>query len=355
MLPTSLKRLFCVTCCIFAFLYAATASDTWHVPGTPAVIAQDFPFNNGKVHLAGKLYLPATGDHLPAVVALHSALVPNRDAALYRHLYEGLPAMGIAVLLYDRRGSGGSSGSLKDSDYDALASDAVAGQHALSAVSRIDPRRIGFWGLSQGGWLALLAASSSPDAAFAVVVSAPLVTPEKQMQFATANLLTVRGYSQSAVMSMLTARKAWADYMHGTASRAAAAAALRQVETQPWFELAFLPKADELPAEHDDNSWRREMDNDPVVAVRKISAPLLFLYGGADPWVPVAQSVDQLRALADQRPKIAYAVVPDASHEMMLRTQEKMDFDAKSLSEGFPQAPEYFMVLASWLSRVLKP
>ena len=298
--------------------------------------------------------MPATGDHLPAVVALHSALVATRDAALYRHLREGLTAMGIAVLLYDRRGSGGSSGSLKDSDYETLASDAVAGQHALAAVSRIDPKKIGFWGLSQGGWLALLAASSSPDAAFAVVVSAPLVTPEKQMQFATANLLTVRGYSQPAVKRMLAARKAWADYMHGTASRAAAASALRQVETQPWFKLAFLPKASELPGEQEDNSWRREMDTDPVVAVRKISVPLLFLYGGADPWVPVAESVDQLRILATERPEITYAIVPGASHEMMFRTQEKMEFDAKSLSEGYPQAPEYFVVLASWLSRVVK-
>lgn len=349
----SAKRFLRVGRCLFAFLCVASASDTWHVPGTPAVITQDFPFDNGKVHLAGTLYLPATGDHLPAVVALHSALVDSRDAALYRHLREGLPAMGIAVLLYDRRGSGGSSGSLKGSDYETLASDAVAGQHALAGVSRIDPKRIGFWGLSQGGWLALLAASSSPNAAFAIVVSAPLVTPEKQMQFATANLLAVRGYPQSAVERMLTARKAWADYMHGTGSRDGAASALRQVETEAWFKLAFLPKASELPAKPQDSSWRKEMDIDPVAVVRKISAPLLFLYGGADPWVPVAESVDQLRTLVGERPQIAYAVVPGASHEMMFRTQDKMEFDAKSLSEGYPHAPEYFMLLASWLNQAV--
>lgn len=95
------------------------------------------------------------------------------------------------------------------------------------------------------------------------------------------------------------------------------------------------------------------MDTDPVAAVRKLKLPLLFLYGGADPWVPVAQSVDQLRILADQQPKIAYEVVADAGHEMMFRTQENMDFSAKTMSEAFPQAPQYFMVLASWLGRVV--
>jgi uncharacterized protein len=351
----SLKLLLHVGCCILASLCMASATDAWNVPGSPNVIAQDFPFNNGNVHLAGTLYLPATGDHLPTVVVLHDASVPARDAVLYRHLREGLPAMGIAVLLYDRRGSGGSSGSLQDSDYASLASDAVAGQRALTAISRIDPNKVGFWGLSQGGWLALLAAGSSPYPAFAIVVSAPLVTPERQMQFATSNLLTIRGYSQSAVRDMLAARKAWADYMHGTTTRESAAAALQYAETQPWFQLSFLPKATELPPYRENNSWSRKMDTDPVVAVRKLNVPLLFLYGGADPWVPVAQSVDQVRILADERPKIAYEVVAGAGHEMMFRTQENMDFDAKSMSEAFPQAPQYFMVLASWLGRVVSP
>ncbi|MGA8762695.1 MAG: dienelactone hydrolase family protein [Candidatus Sulfotelmatobacter sp.] len=95
------------------------------------------------------------------------------------------------------------------------------------------------------------------------------------------------------------------------------------------------------------------MDDDPVTAVRKIKAPVLFLYGGSDPWVPVAQSLEQLRILANDHPKIAYAVVPDVGHEMMFRAKDTMEFDAKSLSEAYPQSPEYFMVLGSWLSRVV--
>jgi pimeloyl-ACP methyl ester carboxylesterase len=88
-----------------------------------------------------------------------------RDANLYRHLCEGLPAMGIAVLVYDRRGSGQSSGDLDKADYEALADDAVAGQHSLTKFSRIDPDKIGFWGLSQGGWLVLKERARSPQRA----------------------------------------------------------------------------------------------------------------------------------------------------------------------------------------------
>ena len=173
---------------------SASASSPWHVAGT-GVISQEIQFTNAGANLAGTVYLPSAGNHFPAVVVLHHAGAATRESALYRHLREGLPALGFAVLIYDRRGSGQSSGSLQGVDYETLADDAIAGQHALAKLSRIDPAKIGFWGLSQGGWLAVLAAGRSRDAAFAISVSAPLVTADEQMQFATSNLLTIRGYS----------------------------------------------------------------------------------------------------------------------------------------------------------------
>ncbi len=129
----------------------ASASDSWHVAATPGSISQEIQFSNGNTQLVGTVYLPSRGDHFPAVVVLHSAMAGTREAGLYRHLQEGLPAMGFAVLIYDRRGSGHSTGKLGNSDFETLADDAVAGQQALARLPRIDPNKIGFWGLSQGG------------------------------------------------------------------------------------------------------------------------------------------------------------------------------------------------------------
>src|SRR5215469_16200060 len=148
--------------------------------------------------------------------------------------------MGIAVLIYDRRGTGQSSGS-HDNDLATLADDGIAGQHALSKITRIDPNKIGFWGLSQGRWLAVLAAVRSPKAAFAISVSAPLVSPEEQMQFAMSNLMKIHGFSERDIQQMIETRKAWAGYLRGENSRAAAFDALRNVQTQPWFQMVYLP------------------------------------------------------------------------------------------------------------------
>lgn len=332
----------------------AEASETWHVEGSPRVVAQEIQFRNGEAHLAGTLYLPENGDHLPAVVALHGASDATRKSAIYRHLREGLPAMGFAVLVYDRRGSGDSTGTLNGIDYKTLADDAIAGQSALAKVPRIDAKRIGFWGFSQGGWLAVLAASRSPSTAFAISISAPLVTPEQQMQFATTNLLTVRGYSQENVKQMLETRTAWTDYLKGKGTRETAVNALQKVETQPWFELAFMPKASQLTTDPEHNSWRKEMDEDLIAAVRKVEIPLLFIYGGSDPWIPVAQSMQQLRSLTTQQHNIEYAVVTNANHEMMYLEHDTMAFGEKTMNERAPQAPEYFMVMSSWLCRQSK-
>jgi dipeptidyl aminopeptidase/acylaminoacyl peptidase len=182
----------------------AAAFDAWHVEADPKVAAQEIQFTNSDARLVGTVYLPDKGgEPLPAVVALHGASDATRDAGIFQHLRQGLPAMRVALLIYDRRGSGASSGTLKGVDYGTLADDAIAGQNALAKLQRIDPKKIGFWGFSQGGWLAVLAAERSKNAAFAISVSAPLVTPERQMQFATANLLSVRGYSSEDVKQML--------------------------------------------------------------------------------------------------------------------------------------------------------
>jgi alpha-beta hydrolase superfamily lysophospholipase len=61
-----------------------------------------------------------------------------------------LPAMGVGVFVYDKRGTGASSGVFTH-DIEQLAEDAAA---ALAEARRLSGRRlgrVGFYGTSQGG------------------------------------------------------------------------------------------------------------------------------------------------------------------------------------------------------------
>jgi dipeptidyl aminopeptidase/acylaminoacyl peptidase len=194
----------------------------WSAAPSTTVVRESRTFRSADATLSGTLHLPRGGQTLGAIVVAHSASKPLRDALLYSHLTDMLPSLGIAVLTYDRRGSGQSSGSLRDSDYAALADDALAAVQMLMADSRIDPRRIGIWGLSQGGWLSLLAAARSPDVRFVVSISAPVVTPDVQMMFRSENSLRINGYDDADIAQMRATRQAVDDYMRGTGDRAEA-------------------------------------------------------------------------------------------------------------------------------------
>ncbi len=332
---------------------AARAAQSWGTPGVPATLTQSVLFSNEGATFRGTLYRPEIAGTVPAVVVLHAAEVGRGGAALYDHLREGLPAMGVAVLVFDRRGSGSSTGSLRNVSYETLADDGIAGARAIARLPSIDPKRIGYWGLSQGGWLAVFAAERDPDAAFAISVSAPLVTPEAQMEFAMSNRLRVNGYSDADVAAMLAARKAWTGYLRGDVPRAAAVTALSEIDGKPWFDLMYMPSARDLTTNPATSSWRKQMDDDPLAAVQRVRAPVLFIYGGSDPWIPVATTIERLKVLAKQHSNVEYAIVARADHDMRYVERETMDVSPAALQRDVPGAPAYFMLFSSWLARQL--
>jgi hypothetical protein len=325
----------------------------WHAPATTDVTSQSVIFSDADVTLHGTLFIPRSQHPVPAIVVYHGASEPLANTPYYRHLSEGLPQIGIAVLLFDRRGTGASTGK-PDVAFQTLSDDGVSGANEIRKLPQIDPARVGYWGISQGGWLATLAASHDPRAAFAVAVSAPLVTPEAQMEFAISNQLHVLGRSQADIDAMLDARYKLDGYFNGRNSRDTAVAALARIADRPWFDKMYLPKPDGISKDPSKSSWRSEMDIDSFAAVAQVKVPIFYILGGEDPWIPAAQTVARLRELTPTHPLLQYAVIPRANHLMMEPVQEKMD-DASpaQIAVNVPQSPAYFMLLASWLEKTL--
>jgi pimeloyl-ACP methyl ester carboxylesterase len=322
-------------------------SPAWSAAPTTSVIAVEQKFNNGPITLSGTLYLPVSAEKVPAVVAFHSSASDTRDLALYRHLKEMLPPLGVAVFVYDRRGSGRSGGTPAHGDYEVLADDGIAAERMLAKDPRIDARRIGFWGLSQGGWLSLLAASRFPDTAFVLSVSGPMTTPDVQMNFAVANILRIKGFPPSEIDTAIAARKAVDDFARAELDRATAQKRLDVALGRSWFDLIYL---DRTLSDVSVSSWAQEIRHDPLEWLKRVRAPALILYGADDPWVPVNTSVQALRAQAAQHPNITVAIVAGADHDMSLSTSLEAQIDPAKLSDQAPDSPEYFALMASWLT-----
>jgi pimeloyl-ACP methyl ester carboxylesterase len=250
-----------------------------------------------------------------------------------------LPPAGIATLVFDRRGDGGSSGDASTSSYELFAADIRAWIRFCAADERIDGARIGLWGISQGGWIAPLAAADSPAPAFLVAVSAAGVTPGAQMAFATRALLREAGYGDDAVAQMLTVRRAMDELSHGRMALSDAQALLDSAIDEPWFELAFVPRDASLI----DASWAQEMEFDIRPALRTLKIPVLLFYGEHDRWIPVAESADVWRSALGVNADLTVVSLPGTGHAATFAT------DPSDWLEQGPVSPDYESSLLAWL------
>lgn len=326
----------------------AQGRQPWSVASDTAVVRRDISFENRGAILSGTLFHPAGKRARATVIVLHGAGVPLRTDPLYRHLTEIMPRLGMAVFLYDRRGSGRStSGGAAPGNFDLLAEDAVAAFEKLRNEPGINPRQIGYWGLSQGGWLTILAAAKEQRAAFAIAVSAPMAAADVQMNFAVSNILRIRGQPQAVIVRAVGARTTVDDYARGRRSRAEAEAAEAGVRTEPWYDQIWLK------GNIDDPEWRQQISTDPLQALEGSKVPTLVVFGQADPWVPVATSLSSLKARAADLPQITTRVIDGADHSMMLGVPSAQQIDTKFAAQAAPNAPAYFALLGAWLQEAL--
>ena len=287
----------------------------------------DVGFSNGDVTLSGTLVLPSTDGPHPAVVFIHGSGRNTRESL--RFFADTFASHGIAGLVYDKRGVGDSTGDFREdliSSFVDLADDAIAGQSVLQERPDIASDRIGFWGFSQGGWLAPLAASRSERTAFVICVGGPGVDGESQMQFAIPNLMRADGFSEEAIVQTLKDRAHLQDLLHEIA-----------VSGEGWEELdaqverikqTGLPLYVGIPeTDHQDISdaidieaWRPERSeaekHNPYAVLTKVTCPVLSIYGECDVSVPVAKSVEVFEAALEEAGNVDYTikVFPKANH-----------------------------------------
>ncbi len=131
-----------------------------------------------KVTLAGTLTIPESPGPFPAVLLLSGSGPNDRDQLIWGHrvflvLADYLTRQGIAVLRYDDRGVGRSTGNYDEGTFEDFKRDALAGVEYLKTLPQINVKKIGLAGHSEGAAIAPLAAAESTDVAFMVLMAAP--------------------------------------------------------------------------------------------------------------------------------------------------------------------------------------
>lgn len=283
-------------------------------------------FTSHETMLAGQLIEPPgpANPHRPLVVMVHGS---EKTAAIGSVYGYALAAQGIGVFVYDKRGTGASEG-IYSQNFELLADDAAA---ALAEARRLAPGRFGragYFGGSQGGWVAPLAATRSPADFVAVgfgLVASPIDEDRDQLlDEARIAGLDDRATDQVRRLSAATARIVGSHFERG---HDALAALRREIGDAPWARTINGEYSGQM-LRMDEADLRRIgralfdnlgliWDYDAVAALRRLRVPLLWVLAGADREAPIAQTRAALLGLARTGQPIDLYLFPDTDHGMV--------------------------------------
>jgi len=206
---------------------------------------------------------------------------------------------GAVVLTHDKPGCGGSPGDWREQTIADRASDSLAALAVLRRHPGVDQDRVGFLGISQGGWVAYLAASLAPqDVAHLVAISGPAVSAAEQERYRIG--CAVDGDEEAL---------AWVDQrtrrLLPGEDPAAIIASQLEFADRPWYALACGDYVAELLP-----FFVGLAGLDPAVVLPEVRCPVFAAFGGADTLVPVRRSIDILNNLLPGDSRHALAVFP---------------------------------------------
>jgi uncharacterized protein len=165
--------------------------------------------------LSGTLTLPKNKSNIPAVILIHGSGPMDRDMGFeghtpYKDLAEYLSNKGIAVLRYDKRGVGKSSGQFIPYDLDNFRNDGIAGVEYLKTIKEIDKSSIGAIGISEGGLVVQKMAFSCSDIRFIVLLGSPGIWGKEFFYAYQLAVTKAAGFNQNDINEMTTAfNKLW--------------------------------------------------------------------------------------------------------------------------------------------------
>lgn len=306
---------------------------------------EDVRFANGDVQLVGTLISPTTPGPHPAVILVHASGAEDREYMLPFARF--LIRRGMAVLGYDKRGVGGSTGDWNTASFEDLAGDAVAAFEYLKTRSDITRDQIGMLGWSQAGWIMPLAATRASDMAFLISLSGAGLSGRETTIDQARNEMLANGMRPEMVAQIVDLMRLQYEYLRtgqgwdryvATRERLVARMGANPPETfpatqnSPW--LKFL---------------RPLILYDPTSTIRQLRLPVLAFFGELDNNVMAAKNRAAWEAAlkAGGHQDYALHIVPKANHAL-LEAKVGNNAEMKSLQRF---VPAYYDIVLEWLSK----
>lgn len=289
-----------------------------------SLVVRETTFRSGDLELFGRLILPEGDGPVPIVVQVHGS---ERDAAsVYNWKQRMLPAQGVGVFVYDKRGTGRSTGEYSQ-DFHALARDAAEAVKAARQLAGARAARVGFEGGSQGGWIAPLAATLTP-VDFVIVGYGLADSPLSENRDEALQDLAAAGFTDPAIRAKALEVIAASETV--IVSRFERGyerldAVKRKYGKEPWFKALKGEFTGEMlkypsfalrivgPMRDVGTTW----NYDSMATLRRLKVPLLWVLAGDDSSAPPEITRARLLQLVREGRPVTVMEFPGTEHGIL--------------------------------------
>jgi pimeloyl-ACP methyl ester carboxylesterase len=316
------------------------------------------------IKLAGTLTWPKEGGPHPAVVLISGSGPQDRDEALMGHrpfliLADHLTRHGVAVLRYDDRGVGKSTGDYATAANEEFVADVLAAIAFLKTRKDVDPKRIGLIGHSEGGVIGPVAATRSTDVAFMVMLAGVGVPMDELLVRQGNDLMKLMGAQPDAVERQTALQRKLFKALKDAGDMPAAETSVRAIVDE---ELAAM-KRDGRPGSDQaarvaeaqikmmTSPWFRALLRyDPKATLAKVRCPVLAICGEKDVQVAARENLAGIRAAlaAGGNKDVEIAELPGLNH-LFQRCQTGAVAEYATIEQTM--APEALDRVTAWVRK----
>jgi uncharacterized protein len=323
---------------------------------------EDITFSNkaADVTLAGVLTLPKGNGPFPAAILIAGSGPQDRDGSIANHkpllvLGDYLTRNGFAVLRYDKRGMGQSTGSPETATTMDLAGDVLCAIKYLKTRKEIDPARIGLIGHSEGAIIAPAIAADNPDVPWVVLLAPPATKGEETLLNQSDLIARAGGLPDAQVLNSLNFDKEAYDLVQKEPDSAVVSEKLKALVKSSGLDKAMPPGALDEQIRMMTSPWFRFfLSYDPVPDLKKTKCPVLALYGEKDLQVPPKINMPLLqKAFKDGgNTQADIRQLPDLNH-LFQHAYRGTPSEYSAIDETF--SPGALKIIGDWLQARSSP
>lgn len=270
--------------------------------------AVTFHSSRDDISFAGTLTIPSKPGKYPAVVLISGSGPQNRDSEFAGHkpflvLSDYLTRNGIAVLRYDDRGVGQSTGNFANATSLDFSYDVESAIDYLKTRPEIQADKIGLVGHSDGGMVAPIVAARSTDVHFIVLLAGPGLQGEQLLLSRQESVEKKLGFPEAAIKNSKAQSEQIFQIVISSNNKEETRAALEKFSKERYHEIpdyAIPPglSKDQFIAMQIDlfsSAWFKYfITYDPATTLERVKCAVLALNGALDVQVP---SKDNLAAI----------------------------------------------------------